>query len=104
MKAAWLALVVACGPPPQTDLALERACALAGGNARANEAWLAPGHPRREDALLLLSRDAAWAPVCARDRAAGALLRSEIDADLATADASNAGVLARRLVVLLEGR
>jgi len=81
-----------------------RACALAAGNARATLPWLTEGHPRREAGLLLLSRDAAWAPVCARDHAAGARLQNEIDAAIANLDAPGAGVLALRLVMILEDR
>lgn len=86
------------------DRELDRACALAAGNARSTLPWLAPGSSRREAGLLLLSRDAAWAPVCARDRAAGSKLRLEIDAAQATPDAGGAAELGARLAALLERR
>lgn len=81
---------------------LERACLLAAGNARAHASWL--DSPRREAGLLLMGSDAAWAPVCARDRGAGAELRSQIDAALGQPDAPGAAALAAQLVVLLENR
>lgn len=86
------------------DRELERACLLAAGKARAHASWLDPGHPRREDGLLLLSQDAAWAPVCARDRGAGAELRSQIDAVLGQPDAPGAVSLAGQLILALENR
>jgi hypothetical protein len=86
------------------DRELVTACAFAAGSVRSTMSWLAPDHPRREAGLLLLSRDAAWAPVCARDRGAGAKLRSEIDAALAQQDAPGAVALASRLVIALENR
>lgn len=86
------------------DAELDRACTLAAGSVRSTLSWLAPDHPRREAGLLLLSRDAAWAPVCARDRGAGAELRSQIDDALGQRDAPGAVSLASQLVVLLENR
>lgn len=127
MRLRWVALACALSslatvavfewrgvtPQPRPDRQLERACTLAEGHARVNEALLSPGHPRREVGLLLLQRDATWAPVCARDREAGAQLlldvltdlgKFNVPTDLGKLDAPNAKVLARRLVVLLEGR
>lgn len=81
---------------------LERACLLAAGNARVHASWLEPGHRQRESALLLLSGDAAWAPVCAKDRKAADLLRDRILAETGTLNAPRASDLARELVDLLE--
>jgi hypothetical protein len=86
------------------DGELDRACSMAAGNVRATLPWLTPHHSRREAGLLLLGRDAAWAPVCARDRGAGAELRSQIDAALGQPDAPGAVSLATQLVVALENR
>ena len=99
-----LATTIAWVTPAPTDRALDRACTMAAGNVRATLSWLAPDHPRREDGLLLLSRDAAWAPVCARDRGAGAKLRSQIDDAMGQPDAPGAVSLATQLVVVLEDR
>lgn len=81
---------------------LERACLLAASNARVHASWLEPGHRQREGALLLLSGDAAWAPVCAKDRRAAELLRDRILTETATLNAPRASDLARELVDLLE--
>lgn len=81
---------------------VERACLLATGNARATMPWLEPSHHRREAGLLLLSRDAAWAPLCARDPSAGEALRNRIIDETATPTASRAADLARELVRTLE--
>jgi hypothetical protein len=84
-----------------TDRDLDRACLLATGNAQRHAAWLEPGHLRREAALLLLSADAAWAPVCAKDARAGERLRDRITDETGTPDAPRATELARELVHLL---
>lgn len=89
---------------PPRDPALDRACFLAAGNARAHAQWLTPGHARWEAGLLLLSGDATWAPLCARDRGAGAKLRSQIDAVMGQPDAPGAESLAAQLVLILEDR
>ena len=81
---------------------IERGCLLAAGNARVNAAWLAEGHPRRESALLLLSRDAAWAPVCAQDRKAGEALRDEILSVVGEPNAAGAQASAARLIDMLD--
>lgn len=89
-------------PPTHPDLA--RACLLAAGNARTTAAWLSPGHSRRDAALLLLPRDAAWAPICAKDLRTGELLRDQILAATNEADPLNARILAESLVETLERR
>lgn len=94
-------IILMSDSPQQVDL--ERACLLAAGNTRTTLSWLAPGHPRRAAGLLLLTRDAAWAPVCAKDAREGERLRDEI-LDATDGDALNARPLAGRLVVMLEER
>lgn len=88
--------------PRSTDLARE--CTLAAGRARAALDWLAPGHPRRDAGLMLITRDAAWASVCARDRAAAARLQVEIDAVAGSLGDRDARPLGLRLVEILERR
>lgn len=83
--------------------ALQRACDLAAANARANMSWLAPTHPQRNIALHLLTRDAAWAPLCAKDGAAGARLQNDI-LDAAAPSPDDIRPLAQQLVELLEER
>lgn len=100
---AILALAIA-EPGRKRCRDLEGACLLAAGNARTTLAWLVPGHPRREAGLLLLSRDAAWAPVCAKDPRVGDQLRNQILDATGNAEALNARPLAERLIVVLERR
>jgi hypothetical protein len=101
LAALVLALTIAEYRPRLVARDLPRACTLAAANAMGTEAWLASSHPRRETALLLLTRDAAWAPVCAKDPAAGERLRNEIFS-MNDPDARDAQALAHRLVLILQ--
>jgi hypothetical protein len=80
----------------------EAACVNAAEQATRNLAWLADSHPQRAQGLLLLARDAAWAPVCAASRADGAALQHRILVIVATPMAPGAIEAAGDLAGLLE--
>jgi hypothetical protein len=78
------------------------ACMTAAGEAARNGPRLAVGHPQREQGLVLLLRDAAWAPLCAHARADGVGLQRRILEISATPGAPGADLAGADLAHFLE--